>query len=65
MQSNLMLRQNATLICWCKKRKQDMGLRKMRLCKAWNEQNNSLLKNEITRNGKFTRMTPTPPTPPF
>lgn len=36
----------------------------MRLCKAWDEQNNSLHKNEITRNGKFTRMIPTPPTHP-
>lgn len=64
MQSNIILRQNGTIVCSCRKRKQVMGLRKMRLCKAWDEQNNSLHKNEITRNGKFTRMTPTPPTPP-
>lgn len=64
MQSNVMLRQNGTIVCWCRKRKQVMGLRKMRLCKAWDEQNNSLHKNEATRNGKFIRVTPTPPTPP-
>lgn len=63
MQSNLMLRQNGTIVCWCKKRKHIMGLRKMRLCKAWDEQNNSLHKNEATRNGKFIRVTTTPPTP--
>lgn len=65
MQSNIMLRQNGTIACWCRKQKQVMGLRKMRLCKAWDEQNNSLHKNEATRNGKFIRVTTTPPTPPL